>query len=202
MRVMSAGDGYRYLLKLVAAGDGDRSLSTPLTRYYVEEGTPPGRWLGAGMPGLADGRLAAGDVVTESQLRLPVGEGRDPVSSVSLGRAYRVFAPGAERVAARVAALDAELVGVDRAAAVARIEGEEAVRGTRRAVAGFDFTFSVPKSASVLWAVGGPRVREAVEEARRAAVADVVGFMEREVAATRMSASDGSGAWCRRTWPG
>lgn len=33
MRVMSAGDGYKYLLRTVAAGDGDRSLSTPLTRY-------------------------------------------------------------------------------------------------------------------------------------------------------------------------
>lgn len=42
MRVMSAGDGYKYLLRTVAAGDGDRSPSTPLTRYYNAEGTPPG----------------------------------------------------------------------------------------------------------------------------------------------------------------
>jgi len=27
MRVMSAGDGYKYLLRTVAAGDGDRDLS-------------------------------------------------------------------------------------------------------------------------------------------------------------------------------
>lgn len=40
MRVMPAGNGYKYLLKSVAAGDGDRSLSTPLTRYYTEAGTP------------------------------------------------------------------------------------------------------------------------------------------------------------------
>lgn len=40
MRVMSAGDGYKYLLRSVAAVDGDRSLSTPLTRYYTEQGTP------------------------------------------------------------------------------------------------------------------------------------------------------------------
>lgn len=38
MRVMEAGDGYEYLLRTVAAGDGDRSLSTPLTRYCSEEG--------------------------------------------------------------------------------------------------------------------------------------------------------------------
>ncbi len=40
MRVMSAGDGYKYLLRTVAAADGDRELCTPLTRYYVEAGTP------------------------------------------------------------------------------------------------------------------------------------------------------------------
>lgn len=42
MRVMSAGDGYKYLLRTVAAGDGDRNLSTPLTRYYNADGTPSG----------------------------------------------------------------------------------------------------------------------------------------------------------------
>lgn len=42
MRVMSAGDGYKYLLRSVAAADGDRSLSTPLTRYYAEQETPSG----------------------------------------------------------------------------------------------------------------------------------------------------------------
>lgn len=40
MRVMSAGDGYRYLLRTLVAANGDRSLSTPLTRYGAEEGTP------------------------------------------------------------------------------------------------------------------------------------------------------------------
>ena len=40
LRVLSAGDGYKYLLRTVAASDGDRSLSTPLTRYYNAEGTP------------------------------------------------------------------------------------------------------------------------------------------------------------------
>ena len=40
MRVMSADDGYKYLLRTVAAADGDRSLSTLLTRYYAEPGTP------------------------------------------------------------------------------------------------------------------------------------------------------------------
>ena len=49
LRRMSAGSGYQYLLRSVAAGDGNRALSTPLTRYYSEVGTPPGRWMGSGL---------------------------------------------------------------------------------------------------------------------------------------------------------
>jgi hypothetical protein len=33
IRVMSSGCGCEYLLKSVAAGDGDRDMGTPLTRY-------------------------------------------------------------------------------------------------------------------------------------------------------------------------
>ena len=57
MRVMSAGSGYQYLLKSVAAGDGNRNLSTPLTRYYTEAGTPPGQWLGSGVHALGNGEI-------------------------------------------------------------------------------------------------------------------------------------------------
>jgi hypothetical protein len=53
IKKMSAGDGYRYLLRTVAVSDGDRSLSTPLTRDYAEAGSPPGRWMGRGRVGVA-----------------------------------------------------------------------------------------------------------------------------------------------------
>src|SRR5699024_1268557 len=66
MRVMSAADGYKYLLRTVAAADGDRSLSTPLTRYYAEAGNPPGRWLGSGVHTLGSGELHEGDEVSEA----------------------------------------------------------------------------------------------------------------------------------------
>ena len=97
MRVMSAGDGYKYLLRTVAAGDGDRSLSTPLTRYYAEEGSPPGRWLGAGVAALG-GLIVEGDQVSESQLQLLVGMGRNPVTGEPLGLAYPAYKTVAERV--------------------------------------------------------------------------------------------------------
>jgi len=137
MRVMSAGDGYKYLLRTVAAGDGDRSLSTPMTRYYAEEGSPPGRWLGAGVPALG-GLIVEGDQVSESQLQLLVGMGRNPVTGDPLGLAYPAYKTVAERVEERTAALDPTLGPASRAEAVAQIEAEEAARGMRRAVAGYD----------------------------------------------------------------
>ncbi len=193
MRVMSAGDGYKYLLRTVVAGDGDRSLSTPLTRYYAEEGTPPGRWLGAGVASLG-GQIVEGDQVSEAQLELLLGLGKHPVTGGALGLAYPAYRSVAERIAERVAALDAELGPVARAEAVGVIEAEEQARGTRRAVAGYDFTFSIPKSASVLWAVADAGTQALIADAHHAAVAEVVAFMEREVAATRTGATGRDGA--------
>lgn len=194
MRVMSAGDGYKYLLRTVAASDGDRSLSTPLTRYYNAKGTPPGRWLGAGAATLGSGRISVGDQVSEAQLQLLVGMGRDPITGEPLGRAYPEYRAVAERIEARSEALDASLGPASRAEAVVAIEAEEAERGTRRAVAGFDFTFSIPKSASVLWAVADAGTQALIADAHHAAVAEVVAFMEREVAATRTGATGRGGA--------
>lgn len=194
MRVMSAGDGYKYLLRSVAAADGDRSLSTPLTRYYAEVGTPPGRWLGSGLAGLGGGRLSTGDQVSEAQLQLLIGMGRDPVTGEPLGRAFPRYAPVAERNKQGVERLSGELGPAGRAEATAKIEAEEAARGTRRAVAGFDYTFSVPKSVSVLWGLADAGMQALIAEAHHDAVAEVVDFMEREVAATRTGISAGDGA--------
>lgn len=194
MRVMSAGDGYKYLLRTVAAGDGDRSLSTPLTRYYAEEGSPPGRWLGSGLPALGGGRISGGDQVSEAQLQLLVGMGRDPVNGEALGHAYPQYASVVDRIEQRIADLDPSLGPAARAEGVASIEAEETERGTRRAVAGYDYTFSIPKSASVLWAVVDAGTQALIAEAHHRAVAEVVAFMEREVAATRTGATTGDGA--------
>ncbi len=40
MRILSARDGYKYLLPIVAAVDDDRSMSTALACCYAEAGTP------------------------------------------------------------------------------------------------------------------------------------------------------------------
>jgi len=194
MRVMSAGDGYRYLLASVAAGDGQRDLSTPLTRYYAEAGCPPGFWLGSGLASVGGGALRVGDQVIEPQLALLLGAGRDPVTGGPLGAAYPTFRSREERINDRTAALDADLPVDARAQAVVEIEAEEAARQVRRAVAGYDFTFSVPKSVSALWAVADARVQAMIVAAHHAAVADVLDLMEREVAATRIGATGPDGA--------
>lgn len=194
MRLMSAGDGYKYLLRTVAAGDGDRDLSTPLTRYYGADGTPPGRWMGDGVAALGGGRLLVGEEVSEAQLQLLIGMGRDPITGEPLGRAYPQYKPRADRIAERVAALAPDLSAAARGREVAAIEAEESARGTRRAVAGYDYTFSIPKSASVLWGVADAGTQSLIVDAHHAAVAEVVAFMEREVAATRAGATPGDGA--------
>jgi len=194
MRVMSAGDGYRYLLASVAAGDGGRDLSTPLTRYYAEAGCPPGFWLGSGLRSLGGGQLQSGDKVSEEQLALLLGSGRDPITGDALGHAYPSYRSREERITERIAALDPELSIDDRAAAVDAIEVEEAARPVRRAVAGYDYTFSVPKSVSALWAVADAATQTTIVAAHHAAVADIVALMEREVAATRTGANSPNGA--------
>lgn len=194
MRVMPAGDGYKYLLRTVAAGDGNRALSTPLTRYYNAECTPPGRWMGSGLPALGTGQITSGDEVSEAQLQLLVGMGRDPVTGAPRGRAYPVYKTVAQRIEERTATLDPHLDPVGRARAISAIEAEETERGMRRAVAGFDFTFSIPKSASVLWAVADAGTQSLIAQVHHDAVADMVAHMEREVAATRTGATAGDGA--------
>ncbi|MBX3193664.1 MAG: relaxase domain-containing protein [Microbacteriaceae bacterium] len=194
MRVMSAGDGYKYLLRTVATGDGDRVPSTPLTRYYTEEGTPPGRWLGSAVTALGGGTITVGDEVSEQQLQRLIGQGRDPVTDKALGSPYRKYPTVTERIEHRTSRLDADLPVTERAEAVAAIAAEESARGVRKAVAGFDFTFSIPKSASVLWAVSDAGTQSLIADAHHAAVAEMVAFIEREVAVTRVGAAGRNGA--------
>ena len=194
MRVMSAGNGYQYLLRSVVTGDGARLVSTPMTRYYAEAGTPPGRWMGSGLKALGDGTILPGTEVSASQLALLIGLGRDPMTGAALGRAYPEYPHLDERIKTRTAELDPETTAEDHAAEIARIQAEEALAGSRRAVAGYDLTFSVPKSVSVLWGVSDGVTQARVVDVHHAAVAEVLDYVEREVAATRTGVSNGNGA--------
>src|SRR5690606_29233116 len=102
---------------------------------------------------LGAGQLRPGDTVTEEQLELLLGMGRDPITGDPLGRAFPEYQGGEARIRARIDVLDPGLSVDERAAAITAIEAEESDTKARRAVAGFDYTFSVPKSVSALWAV-------------------------------------------------
>jgi conjugative relaxase-like TrwC/TraI family protein len=55
----------------------------------------------------------------------------------------------------------------------------------REPVPGFDLTFSAPKSVSLTWALGGHPVSGQVKEAHAAAVAEALGYLERQACWTR-----------------
>jgi conjugative relaxase-like TrwC/TraI family protein len=185
MRVMSAGAGYAYLLRSVATGDGNRSMTDSLTRYYTESGTPPGFWIGGGLPGLDAESISTGAEVTEKHLRLLIGEGRHPETGAPLGSAYRVYANAEERAKRRIENLPAASTGAQREAEADKIRTEENARTTRRPVAGYDYTFSVPKSVSVWWAVADGGTQALIARAHHDTIAEVLDLMERDVVATR-----------------
>lgn len=189
IRVMSSGRGYEYLLKSVAAGDGNRSVSTPLTRYYTESGYPPGMWLGGGLASLEDGHgsgLDQGSTVSEEQLARLLGRGLHPVTGARLGSPFPTLQPSRERIAARIADLDPEQSPEQRDAAIECIREEEVTKKPRTAVAGFDLTFSPPKSVSTLWGVADAQTQALIAQAHHAALQDTLGSLEGRVASTRV----------------
>ena len=127
---LTAGSGYDYLTRHVAAQDATEKGHTSLASYYTAKGEAPGTWIGSGMAGL-DG-LAEGDEVTAEQMRHLFGAGKHPLAdqlraaaaadgltereqetATWLGTPFRVYAndtsPFRIRVAKEVAALNASL---------------------------------------------------------------------------------------------
>lgn len=160
IRRMTLGAGYRYLMSSVARAD-EAHRASGLTSYYAATGTPPGWFLGAGLAGLAGGAgVEAGSVVSEEALWRMLGMLQDPVTGEQLGRAPS--GPG-----------------------TAFVDHLGQVRKARQLVAGFDLTFSVPKSVSVAWAVADEATRARIHAAHRRALQAVIAYGESQVFATR-----------------
>ena len=49
---LTAGDGYLYLIRQVAAADATDRGRPSLADYYSDKGEAPGRWIGRGLPAL------------------------------------------------------------------------------------------------------------------------------------------------------
>ncbi|HVD88750.1 MAG TPA: MobF family relaxase, partial [Jatrophihabitantaceae bacterium] len=77
---LTAGSGYDYLTRQVAALDATEKGHTGLASYYTERGETPGVWIGYGMEGI-DG-LTAGDPVTSEQMRALFGCGLHPLAEL------------------------------------------------------------------------------------------------------------------------
>jgi len=75
---LTAGSGYDYLTRQVAAQDVTEKGHTGLASYYAARGEAPGQWVGSGMAGI-DG-LAAGDAVTAGQMQALFGSGHHPLA--------------------------------------------------------------------------------------------------------------------------
>jgi DNA primase catalytic core len=76
---LTAGSGYDYLTRQVAALDATEKGHTSLASYYTERGETPGVWVGSGLAGI-DG-LAAGDPVTGEQMQALFGSGHHPLAT-------------------------------------------------------------------------------------------------------------------------
>jgi TrwC relaxase len=75
---LTAGSGYDYLTRQVAALDATEKGHVGLAAYYTERGESPGVWVGSGMDGI-DG-VDAGDPVTAEQMRALFGHGLHPLA--------------------------------------------------------------------------------------------------------------------------
>lgn len=89
---LTAGDGYQYLIRQVAAVDTTTRGRAPLIDYYSAKGESPGRWVGSGLASLSSTgarpvppkdlakvwTVPADSPVTEAQMKALFGEGLHP----------------------------------------------------------------------------------------------------------------------------
>ena len=80
MHKLTAGSGYDYLTRQVAALDATEKGHIGLASYYTERGETPGTWIGFGLDGI-DG-LTADDPVTAEQMRALFGCGLHPLAEL------------------------------------------------------------------------------------------------------------------------
>jgi hypothetical protein len=124
---LTAGSGYDYLTRQVAALDATEKGHLGLASYYTESGETPGVWMGSGMAGI-DG-LNPGDAVTAEEMWALFGAGLHPLAAqrqlqqqgpdltvpayqavTRLGAPFKIYQPDVSpfrvEVAKRIAALN------------------------------------------------------------------------------------------------
>ncbi|MFI8301362.1 MobF family relaxase [Streptomyces nigra] len=158
IKVIRAGQMYRYYLRETVVGDGRRPARTPLCAAQEQAGVPAGRWMGRGLAVLG---LAPGEEVTEAQLRNLFGErGRHPYADRI--EADRLAKGDSPKKAFKAGAL-----------------------GHRVMVTGVDFVFRPQPTIYLLWALGDEETRLVIEAGHERAIERVLEWIEDEVAVIR-----------------
>lgn len=132
-----------------------------MTAYYTETATPAGRWFGAGLTGLG---ITSGEEVTRTGARRLYEDACDPSTGKALGR---------------------RMSQNRKAPVAAKTPTGRLAMGSRESVAGFDLTFSAPKSVSTLWALGDYATQSKIEQAHYQAMQETLEWVESNVAQSR-----------------
>lgn len=148
-----------YYLEHAATGDG---ATRDLTSYYTETKAPAGTWFGRGLTGLSG--LQAGQKVSEYAVRAVYEDQADPATGQQLGRPRMRSQPTPKG---------------------ARTPAGRPQKDQRDGVAGFDLTFSPPKSVSALWALAGPELQDRLHAAHRQATEETLRWVEDNVLQSR-----------------
>lgn len=181
MSPVRPGAGVHYLFRGVMVGDGHRAAGTPLRAAQDEAGVPPGIWKGRGLAALG---LAAGDVVSERQAELLLGEGRHPDAD----RIEReLLAQGKSPARARRATVLGRPIEHNRS-----LKTEKAKERTPWLA--MDLVFRAPSTAHIAWALTDDEARLVLESCQDVARDRTLVWLEESVAQIRW----GSGGTHRR----
>lgn len=151
---LTVRSGLKYLFNSTMLDDVSPAPPDTIS-YYVQTGTPQGRWLGSGLRGIA---RTSGDKVAESDARAIFQDATHPGTKEALGRPH-----GQPPIS----------------------QETSNQKATKHAVAGFDLTFSVPKSVSTVWALSPRHLQEQILQTHHEAIEATLAWLEHAVINTR-----------------
>ncbi|MFE4692071.1 MobF family relaxase [Streptomyces sp. NPDC056749] len=166
------GDGVRYLFRGVMVGDGHRPAGTALRDAQDEAGVPPGIWQGRGLAAVG---LTAGDVVSERQAELLLGEGRHPdADRIERER----LEAGDDPAKARRTSVLGRPIEHNRSPKTEKAK-------ERVPWLGLDLVFRPPPTAHIAWALMGDEERRVLELCQDIAVYKTLEWLGESVAQIR-----------------
>lgn len=175
------GAGVRYLFRGVMVGDGHCPAGMALRAAQDEAGVPPGVWKGRGLAALG---LVAGDVVSERQAELLLGEGRHPDAD----RIEReLLAQGESPARARRTTVLGRPIEHNRSPKTEKAK-------ERTPWLAMDLVFRAPSTAHIAWALTDDETRLVLESCQDVARDRTLAWLEESVAQIRW----GSGGTHRR----